>query len=147
MTQNIDLTWKTGCTGSTFKLDVQWFDHNNISKLTQVVIAIREQDKPRELEVKVGGHVVAVETSRYRIPPAPSACEHDFEHDRPVPTHQCSVCGALWRQWGDDSWNLRSAKAGPCCDNVPMGLQIWPLTVGQLLELVDAQRIKHLGPY
>jgi hypothetical protein len=44
-----------------------------------------------------------------------------------APTHQCKVCGALWRQCDDGSWNLRSEEAGPCCDNVPMGEQIEPL--------------------
>ena len=44
------------------------------------------------------------------------------------PTHYCIKCGALWRQCDDGSWNLRSEKAGPCCDNAPMGKQIRPLT-------------------
>lgn len=43
------------------------------------------------------------------------------------PTHYCTECGALWRQCDDGSWNLRSEKAGPCCDNAPMGEQIKPL--------------------
>ncbi len=50
-------------------------------------------------------------------------------------THICGICGALWRQWPDDSagcpagsWSLRSPKAGSCCDNVAMGLQIIPLS-------------------
>lgn len=140
MAQNIELTWKTGYAGSTFSLDVEWFDHNNINKRTQVVIAIRQQDKPRELEVSVAGHVVAVETTQYKSLPRQSPFKHDLEHDSTVPTHQCTVCGALWRQWGDGSWNLRSAKASICCDNVAMGEQIAPLMLGQLLELVDQQR-------
>lgn len=44
------------------------------------------------------------------------------------PTHHCTECGALWRQCDDGSWNLRSETAGPCCDNVPMGDQIKPLS-------------------
>ena len=50
-------------------------------------------------------------------------------------THICGICGALWIQWPDDSagcpagsWSLRSPKAGECCDNVAMGLQIIPLS-------------------
>lgn len=43
------------------------------------------------------------------------------------PTHYCTECGALWRQCDDGSWNLRSDKAGPCCDNAAMGEQIKPL--------------------
>lgn len=43
------------------------------------------------------------------------------------PTHYCTECGALWRQCDDGSWNLRSDKAGQCCDNAAMGEQIKPL--------------------
>lgn len=39
-------------------------------------------------------------------------------------THQCTICGARWRQLDDFRWNLRSKECGPCCDNVPMGDQI-----------------------
>jgi cytochrome c553 len=59
-------------------------------------------------------------------------------NDQPLPTHRCTECGALWRLWLDketghgDSWNLRSPKAGPCCDMAPMGEQIVPLTWGDL---------------
>lgn len=39
-------------------------------------------------------------------------------------THQCTICGARWRELDDFRWNLRSKECGPCCDNVPMGNQI-----------------------
>jgi len=39
-------------------------------------------------------------------------------------THQCTICGARWRQLDDFRWNLRSKECGPCCDYVPMGDQI-----------------------
>lgn len=61
-----------------------------------------------------------------------------------VPSHRCKACGALWRFYraGEgglpvDSWNLRSAEAGPCCDNVPMGDQIEPLTVELLAQVTN----------
>lgn len=61
-----------------------------------------------------------------------------------VPSHRCKTCGALWRFYraGEgglpvDSWNLRSAEAGPCCDNVPMGDQIEPLTVELLAQVTN----------
>lgn len=51
-----------------------------------------------------------------------------------IPTHRCTKCGALWRYWTPTetggpkgSWSLRSERAGPCCDNAPMGDQIEPL--------------------
>lgn len=50
----------------------------------------------------------------------------------PVPTHHCTVCGAMWRRLDDGSWNLRSESAGHCCNNVPMVEQIEPLTLGDL---------------
>jgi hypothetical protein len=40
------------------------------------------------------------------------------------PTHRCRVCGALWRQHEDGSYQLLSPGAGKCCDNVVMGDQI-----------------------
>ena len=50
-------------------------------------------------------------------------------------THICAICGALWRQFPDNSegvpegsWSLRSRKCGRCCDNAPMGMQIIPLS-------------------
>ena len=57
-----------------------------------------------------------------------------------APTHRCKVCGALWRFWPrrdtghPDSWSLRSNIAGPCCDNVWMGEQIEPLTLGGMAD-------------
>lgn len=44
-----------------------------------------------------------------------------------APTHYCAACGAIWRQCDDRSWNLRSVRAGACCDAAPMGEQIVPL--------------------
>lgn len=40
------------------------------------------------------------------------------------PTHQCTVCTALWRKHDDGTWSLCSPACGQCCDNVPMGEQI-----------------------
>jgi len=39
-------------------------------------------------------------------------------------THQCTICGARWRECDDFRWTLRSKECGPCCDNVAMGDQI-----------------------
>ena len=44
-----------------------------------------------------------------------------------LPTHRCKVCGALWKEWDDGSWSLRSERCGSCCDNEVMGNQIEPL--------------------
>lgn len=66
------------------------------------------------------------------------------QDDQPLPTHRCTECGALWRFWPErdtgrpDSWSLRSAHAGPCCDTAPMGKQIVPLTWGELRRALAA---------
>lgn len=54
-----------------------------------------------------------------------------------TPTHQCKTCGALWKLWKSDeihpgsaeSWNLRSATCGSCCDNAPMDDQMQELPI------------------
>ena len=64
-----------------------------------------------------------------------------------APTHRCKVCGAMWRLWlrqetphaTGDSWNLRSAACGKCCDNEPMGDQIEPLRIGDLMHWLSAR--------
>lgn len=56
---------------------------------------------------------------------------------KPVATHRCKVCGALWRFWRKEeisgsiceSWQLCSEKCGDCCDNSPMSTQIEPATL------------------
>lgn len=53
---------------------------------------------------------------------------------RPDPTHRCKACGALWTMnppsavQPEGSWSLWSKRCGTCCDNVPMGEQIEPIT-------------------
>lgn len=65
-----------------------------------------------------------------------------------VPSHRCTVCGAMWRLWrkeesgphaSGDSWNLRSATCGKCCDMAPMGEQIVPLTMIHLSQWIAAR--------
>ena len=62
-----------------------------------------------------------------------------------APAHRCKICGALWRIWlpnetgiSVDSWNLISASAGACCNNVPMGDQIEPITLGDMEKYIIA---------
>lgn len=43
--------------------------------------------------------------------------------------YKCKVCGAHWYKHQDNTWQLCSPSAGPCCDNVPMG--------DQMVELED----------
>lgn len=66
--------------------------------------------------------------------------------DEAAPTHRCKECSAMWRFWrasetGDDcdTWNLRSAVCGQCCDCAEMGDQIEPLTLGELEKYLAAR--------
>lgn len=58
------LTWTTGLSGDELKIIADWFNHNNVRQHTEVVIAIQRQDKPRQLEVRVNGAVLAVVPGR-----------------------------------------------------------------------------------
>lgn len=52
-----------------------------------------------------------------------------------MPTHYCTVCGALWELlelYFEGGWSLRSPKCGSCCDNVEMDAQIKRLTEEQV---------------
>ena len=46
------------------------------------------------------------------------------QRNRLAATHQCTICGARWRQLDDGHWTLCSKECGQCCDNAPMGEQI-----------------------
>jgi hypothetical protein len=68
--------------------------------------------------------------------------------DSPAPTHRCKVCGALWRFWRqeetpharDDSWSCHTLNImGKCCDMAAMREQIEPVTLGQLLQYLQAR--------
>lgn len=59
-----------------------------------------------------------------------------------APTHRCKVCLALWRQWDDGTWTLRSGSCGKCCDNAPMGDQIEPLSPEPQASIRDAALVE-----
>ena len=54
-----ELTIHTGCQGDSTRLNVDWFDENNVRLKTIVQVNIQSQDKPRTLEIVVNGVVVA----------------------------------------------------------------------------------------
>jgi hypothetical protein len=54
----VEVTLKTGCAGESHKCNVEWFDENSVDQLTVVEVNIRDQDKPRVLEVVVDGMLV-----------------------------------------------------------------------------------------
>jgi hypothetical protein len=55
-----EMTLHTGCAGDTQKINIDWFDHNNVPQKTELVICIRQVDKPRTLEIKLNGVIVGV---------------------------------------------------------------------------------------
>jgi hypothetical protein len=55
-----ELTIHTGGVDSLTTIHVAWFNHNNVRQMTDVEIRIQPQDKPRTLEVRVNGVVLAV---------------------------------------------------------------------------------------
>lgn len=65
-------------------------------------------------------------------------------YENTVPTHTCTVCGAMWRYWPKfdtdlpDSWSLQSSGCGSCCDG-HMGEHIQPLSIGGLVEWLAKQ--------
>lgn len=60
-----ELTLHTGCAGSETTINVDWFDHNNASQKTTVVVRMQKQDKPRVLEILINGVRLAVVPSKY----------------------------------------------------------------------------------
>lgn len=61
----MEITLHTGAQGDRAIIHVDWFDHNNIHRTTDVEIAIQEQDKPRTLEISVDGAAVSVIVSSH----------------------------------------------------------------------------------
>lgn len=57
------ITLHTGCAGDSFTIQVDWFDHNNVSQKDSVEIRIKRQDKPRTLQVLVNDMIVAQKES------------------------------------------------------------------------------------
>ena len=54
-----ELTIHTGCMDAQTIIHVDWFDHNNIPQRTEIEIRIQPQDKPRTLELRLNGVVLA----------------------------------------------------------------------------------------
>lgn len=58
-----EITLHTGCTGSSFLIHIDWFDHNNVKHKDSVELRIKNQDKPRILQVLVNDMIVAQKES------------------------------------------------------------------------------------
>ncbi len=62
----MDMTLYTGDMGDSQRINVVWSDENNVHRTTIIDIEIRNQDKPRTLDIIVNGVVVATTNSRRR---------------------------------------------------------------------------------
>lgn len=58
-----ELTLHTGLMGEETLIHIDWFDHNNVRQKTELKIKVKDQDKPRELEILANNVRIA------RIPP------------------------------------------------------------------------------
>lgn len=77
----------------------------------------------------------------FQSAPVPTFAENSLPYsksDDAEATHKCTVCGAFWRFWPkseagleQDTWSLKSASCGKCCDNAVMGDQIVPLAADE----------------
>ena len=60
-----ELTWHADGQGDELVINVDWNDHNNVRRATTVKVAVRRQDKPRQLEIVVDGVVLKVVTTGF----------------------------------------------------------------------------------
>lgn len=99
----MEITLHTGCPGSNDLIHIDWFDENNVHQDTALEIVIRDQDKPRRLEIRLNGETVAT------IPPINPVCE---DCGKPYSDFPLDVVLT------DDQWSLiteRSDGGGLLC--------------------------------
>lgn len=60
----MELTLHTGVMGEKTVIHIEWPDHNCVGQKTDLEIVMQAQDKPRALEVRINGVVLAVVPSR-----------------------------------------------------------------------------------
>jgi hypothetical protein len=53
------MTIHTGCAGDRDTINVDWFDHDNVKHAAKVELVMLERDKPRTLQIRVDGVIVA----------------------------------------------------------------------------------------
>lgn len=56
----MEITLHTGSQGAHTTLHVDWFDEDGVGQVTDIDIIVQDQDKPRTLEIRINGAVVAV---------------------------------------------------------------------------------------
>jgi len=54
-----EITIRAGGQYDETQINVDWNDHNNVSRRTTVLVSVLGQDKPRTLQITVNGVVVA----------------------------------------------------------------------------------------
>jgi len=54
-----EFTLHTGCQCNRTRINIDWFDENNVTQKTVLDVLVQEQDKPRTLEIMLNGAVIA----------------------------------------------------------------------------------------
>ena len=62
-----EITIHTGSISDQTMLHIDWYDHNNIQKRTDILISIEPEDKPRTLIINIYGKVVFQQNERGKI--------------------------------------------------------------------------------
>ncbi len=75
----MELTIHTGFAGDETVVHVDWFDHDNVPHKDRVLIAVRRQDKPRMIDVRINEVLVATLLSRPKGQPSHVQTLADFE--------------------------------------------------------------------
>ena len=63
----MEITLHTGCQIDAMRVNIDWHDENNIHRVVPIDIIIREQDKPRTMEILIDGVVAYIVDSHNRI--------------------------------------------------------------------------------
>lgn len=54
-----ELTIHTGIQGDWNTINIDWSDENNVTQKTKIDIIVKDQDKPRTLEIRLNGVTIA----------------------------------------------------------------------------------------
>lgn len=55
-----EITIHTGTQCDWNTINVAWFNENNVPQKTTLEIVVQEQDKPRTLEIRLNGAIIAI---------------------------------------------------------------------------------------
>jgi uncharacterized protein YifN (PemK superfamily) len=59
-----EITIHTGFMGDQNRINIVWYDHNNVQHTTHIQADIQPEDKPRTLVISIDGKVVYQQNNR-----------------------------------------------------------------------------------